>query len=152
MKGKIKERTKPNGEKDFIIEYYEDMTVYNLDINPRNIAEAKKYIHIEGGVEIDFFIDNIGEFPYRWANIIVDNDLRPTSTIADAPPKTPKKKYYIGIAGSSYYDEIVCHDATSSSSGFYTFYDLDEKGIRVDVAYYPIAVTMIHKIEYNVTE
>lgn len=150
LKGIIKTKKKPNNEVDYLIEYVDDAGIYLVDVDYSLSVRNNGTINLIEGAEVEFYLNEISTFPYR-LGIIVTNDSKPTPT-SSIPPKPPKNKYHIGIVGSSYYDEILCHDATSSSSGFYTFFDRDDDGRKIDVAYYPIANTIIHKIEYNVTE
>jgi hypothetical protein len=150
LKGKIITKKKPNNEVEHLIEYVDDAGAYLIDVDYSLSIRYGGDVNLIDGADVEFYINEISTFPYRLA-VIVANDGKPTPTSSIPPPK-PKKKYHINIAGSSFYEEIICDDATSSSSGFYTFYNVDSEGSRTDIAYYPIDRTIVTKIEYNVTE
>lgn len=138
------------------ITFEDEGGVYDIAVEPGRIDDLKLVgTHLKMGDEVDFWVDKIYEFPYKWAVPVITKVTReepkpiPTSTIDDhVHIKTvQKKKFSLRVTGFGRDKfEVICDSFDSSDKGYYYFYNRKENGTEY-VAYYPIDKTIIQEIE-----
>lgn len=130
----------------WLISYDENDYTVTLDVRPEKIQELSMSANVSfnNGDPINFAIENVSHFPYRYAVPYLDDKPQATSTIR----MKKQKKITIWLAGfgMSDWEEIICDAYDVSSNGYWYFYNQIDSG-REYVGAYPIARTAIHKIE-----
>jgi hypothetical protein len=97
MKGKL-----IHNDKGWFISYSEGTDNYIIDVRPNRIDDLNKVgIHLAVNSEVDFMMEDISYFPYRYAVPYIDNPVTqegplPTSTIVKPLIRT-KKQYKITL-------------------------------------------------------
>jgi hypothetical protein len=148
-------------EKGWFISYKDDGGTYVIDVKPNRIEDLNKvgtYLQVDSLV--DFVMEEVPHFPYRYAVPIVNGDSvtangpLPTSSMY-VPPKRTKKQFRITLWLVGFPTdevEVICDAYDCSSSGYWYFYDYDENDKRKYLCNYPIQRTAFHEIEEIETE
>lgn len=148
-------------DKGWFILYDDDKGTYSIDVRPNRIEDLNKVgVHLEVNSEVDFMMEDVSYFPYRYAVPYVENSVTeegplPTSTIVKPLIRT-KKQYKITLWLVGFPDdevEVICDAWDCSSSGYFYFYNQDEQtSRRRTLCCYPIQRTAFHEIEEVETE
>jgi hypothetical protein len=149
-------------EKGWFISYKEDGGTYIVDVKPNRIEDLNKVgTYLQVDKEVDFVMEEVPHFPYRYAvpiingNTVTTDGPQPVSTMY-VPPIRTKKQYKITLWLVGFPDdevEVICDSWDCSSSGYFYFYDNDEQtSRRRTLCCYPIQRTAFHKIEEVETE
>jgi hypothetical protein len=134
------------------ITFEEEGGTYDITVQPGRIGDLRSVgTFLESGDEVNFMIEKIDEFPYRWGvPIVVREEPKPlpTATIPTVHVKTVKKlKFSLKVSGFGRDNfEVICDNFESSDKGYYYFY-IREGNVKEPVGYYPIERTIIEKIE-----
>lgn len=139
------------GTRKWVVEYNDDGRVMIIDVRPGRIDDLRSVgVELKNEDIVEFQLEDIQEFPYRWAVPIVD--LENKTIPGPEPKKKMVKKTRVTLWLSGFYQdevEIVCtgYDASSTGAGYWYFYDRDKNEKRVNLGSYPISRTIIHSVE-----
>lgn len=157
MKGILRGRANGNSI-SWVVSYYEEVEDGNrlveLEVRPNRIDDLNRVgTYLKNGDEVNFQIEHMEYFPYRWAVPYVE-EKENIPIIA----KRKKKVYVITVYVSGFAfddEEITCDGYDVNSSGYWYFWNYennDTSGRRIYLGAYPISRTILHKIEQQEVE
>jgi hypothetical protein len=146
----------------FISHNDNEMGTFIIDVRPGRIEDLNKVgTYLKVGSEVDFVMEEIHSFPYRYAvpiiniNTVTTDEPQSISSMY-IPPKKTKKQYKITLWLVGFPDdevEVICDAWDCSSSGYFYFYDIDKQtDKRKYLCLYPIERTAFHEFEEIETE
>lgn len=135
----------------WMINYLDNDYTVTLDVRPGRVEElASVGAVLENNAIVDFVVEEVHNFPYRYAVPYINNDEEPKPKVRTKKQK--KITVWISGFGMSDEEEIICDRYDASSHGYWYFFNINQHGNHEYIAAYPVNRTIIHKVEEIETE
>jgi len=143
-----------NNNRGWYISYNEGTNNhYLVDVRPGRIDDLNHVgTFLKPDTEVDFILEDVYEFPYRYAVPYIETKETPE---LEKILKKRKEQLKITLWLTGFYSdevEIICDGYDTNSNGYWYFYTQDSNRGREYLGAYPIGRTAIHKIEKVETE